>query len=148
MAITIPTVKIEVPVNDIEMHMVTCVEQGWFWFDWLKAEPTTDGYGRCEVMLNDNSYQLTEPYLNREGLKEHLTHLPDGAEILRWMNGYPVFKFDHDDFVRGLGLWLEKNGTRRTMAQVQYNGDGEWDIDAPGADAVVQLALLGEVVFG
>lgn len=144
----LPVVKIEVPVKDIESHMVTCVEQGFEWFYWVDARTTRDGYDYTEVKLYDDSFQLVEPYLTREGLKEHLPELPDEAQILRWEDGYPVFRFNTEDFVRGLGACMAKGLGHSMVASIQYQGDGDWDLDSGGADCVVQMALLGDIVFG
>jgi hypothetical protein len=34
------------------------------------------------------------------------------------------------------------------VASIRYDGNGDWDIDSGGADCVVQMALLGDIVFG
>jgi hypothetical protein len=141
-------VTIEVPVKDIHLHMATCIESGYNWFRWreVEADETGNGYLRARVVLFDDSYKLAE--YTREALKAVLPTLPDGAVIVDWRSGYPVFRFDHTDFIRGLKACAERGIGKGCISQVDYQGGGDWDIDANGADAIVQLALLGELVFG
>jgi hypothetical protein len=144
----LPLVKIEVPVKDVESHMVCCIEQGFEWFRWLKVSEGKEGYDSAEVMLFDDSFRARKDGQNREGLKEELPTLPDDAVILRWQDGYPVFRFNTEDFVRGLGACMAKGLGRSMVASIRYDGNGDWDIDSGGADCVVQMALLGDIVFG
>jgi hypothetical protein len=60
----------------------------------------------------------------------------------------PTRTFTEADFVRGLALWIQENGTSGDRwARVKYLGRGVWDIDGPGADAIVQMAVYGKIVF-
>jgi len=112
------TVTLTVPVNDVPTHMVTAVEQGYEWFDWENVVYNAD----------KDIVQATLRY-PRDG---------DESDIVE-------MTFTDVDFLNGLQKFLSKHP--RGTTEVIYQGDGDWDIDANGADAIVQFAVYGECIF-
>ena len=112
------SVTLTVPVNGVGDHMVSAVEQGYEWFVWQNVVYGVDG-GVTQASL----------LYPKDGDED------DIVEVI----------FTGLDFVRGLQLFLlaYPQGT----STVQYLGNGEWDIDANGADGIVQFAVYGELMF-
>jgi len=113
-----PSVVITVPVNDIGDHMSTAVEQGYEWFVWENIVRNIDG-GITQATL----------IYPRDGDED------DCVERT----------FTDIDFTKGLQRFMEKNP--QGTLEVSYDGNGDWDIDANGADAIVQYAVYGELIF-
>lgn len=116
------TITVTQEVRNVDLHMVTVLESPFgHWFRWSKAVGTEQGYASAVL--------------------EAEVAVGDG-----WM---PARIFTTADFVVGLQRWVTRYGAGGDkLAHVQYLGDGEWDIDSPGADAVVQMAVYGYMVFG
>ena len=112
-----PTVTLEVPVNDLGDHMVTAVEQGYEWFQW-------------DNVVQDEKGRITQATL------EYPNNGDEDDVVER--------TFTDLDFVQGLRKFVAKYGL---TTEVTYQGDGDWDIDAAGADAIVQEFLYGEQIF-
>jgi len=112
-----PTVTLSVPVNDVGDHMVTAVEQGFEWFVW-------------DNIVYDKDGGVTQATL---------IYPKDGDE-----DDCVECTFTDIDFIRGLQRFVEKYGTTR---EITYQGGGDWDLDASGADSVVQMAVYGELIF-
>lgn len=149
---TDPVVKIEVPVKQVSSHLVTCIESGYSWFQWVTLMRDGDGYLSGEFALLDDSFAValgTAPEARDRVLRAGKFR----QRPVRWANfngprDYPVFRFTHGAFVEGLGRCMAKGYGRGSLAQIAYHGDGDWDIDAGGADLIVQLWLFDDVVFG
>lgn len=58
-----------------------------------------------------------------------------------------VFVLNLDKFLKGLNMWLERNPNVLIKENDWYRID-VGNIDAVGADSIVQLALFGEEIFG
>lgn len=112
-----PKITLSVPVCDVGDHMVTAVEQGYEWFTWDSIVFDKD----------DNIVQAT------------LHFAKDGDE-----DQPAMMIFTDKDFIRGLQRYLDVHGENST---VRYQGDGDWDIDACGADSIVQMAVYDQLIF-
>lgn len=159
-----PMVKIEVPVKQVGDHLVTVIEQGFGWFYWLNSQredgtPTRlGGYVSGEFALREGAVasKATDTRTDRERL---LKAMSCRQTPIRWERiafpefgsgrefYFPVFAFDHAAFVEGLARCMEKGYGRGGLSQIQYQGDGDWDIDAGGGDLVLQAWLFEDLVF-
>jgi len=98
--------------------MVTAVEQGYEWFDWEN------------VVYNED----------KDIVQATLRYPRDGDE-----DDIVEMTFTDVDFLSGLQKLLSKHP--RGTSTVIYQGGGDWDIDASGADSIVQFAVYGEEIF-
>lgn len=109
--------KVKVPVSDIRAHFSTAIETPWDWFSWSDV-----------VYDKDNN-----------PIKATLTYWHEGDE-----HRLRKREVTDRDFADGLQKYLRVHGTTTT---VQYNGDGEWDIDADGADSIMQYVVYEEILL-
>ena len=149
------TVNLALPkVNDIHQHMAAAIEQGYFWFHFSDCVSTKDyGYRKAKVTLDDeedgtfvatNEMDRARVLADLAGAVTPKTGFPvtqpDG-----WDEGRPYWTLDGKLFRLGLARYRQQHGDTST---VRHLGNGEWDIDAHGADAIVQYALFGGLIFG
>ena len=91
----------------------------------------------CEHVLHGGTLKLKVPDNDS----------PTSEEEYSWL------RLDKEELQRGIRLWLEKTFNRNTMKTVTYRDDANvlrLDlalVDAEMADAIVQYALFGELVF-
>lgn len=62
------------------------------------------------------------------------------------VNGETKWWLDIEKFVQGFRLWLENGGD--TYGAVSKLGVDTCKIDGEAADAILQYALMGEIIFG
>ena len=109
--------KIKVPVSQIRVHFSTAIETAMSWFHWSDVE------------------------LDKENnpIKGTLTYWFEGDE-----HRLRKREVTDRDFANGLQAYLRIHGLTN---YVQYVGDGEWDIDADGADAIMQYVVYEELLL-
>lgn len=110
-------IPVKIPPATIRTHFSTAIASSSEWFQWSDVKYDEDN----------------NPYL---------------AKLTYWQHGNErklvTMEFSDRDFFRGLRQYLKIHGTTET---VQYYGDGEFDIDALGADAIVQYAVYEELLL-
>lgn len=111
--------KIKVPVNVIRVHFSTAIESSvGEWFSWDDVV----------IDINGNPVQAT------------LTYWEDGEE-----DDEKTIVFTDRMFAEGLQQYVTVKGSQTT--EVQYLGEGDWDIDALGADCIVQYMVYGDIIL-
>ena len=109
--------KIKVPVATIRAHFSTAIESPSPWFTWKETVYDKD----------DSPIQSTLTYWqygNERKLAERVV--------------------TDRDFAEGLQKFLIIHGL---TTRVQYHGEGEWDIDADGADSIVQYIVYDDLLL-
>ena len=97
----------------------------------------------CDRVTVEGQYlgKYASEQISRGGtLKVHVTE-PFDEQDTEW------YELDIEKFIQGFRLWLENSGD----CYGAVSGDGKVDcgeIDAGCADAIIQYALFGEVVYG
>jgi hypothetical protein len=142
-------------VKNVTDHLVTVVESpfgNWFLFDEVRAKG--DGYDRITVTLDDENgdFRLIPGKVTHaqvlDAIQQNvcpattfLPREPDGWDTL----GRPVWVLTPALFRAGVvRVWAE----RGDRPELRHLGQGEWDIDAIGADMAVQYALFGGTIYG
>ncbi len=142
-------------VNDIASHMVTAIESSYSWFDYseLVSMPDHLGYVSARVTLLDEDDVFMAP---AEQMRARILQkmaaavcpvtsfpftMPEGWDE----DGRPYWTLTHSLFLLGLARVREEVGDLHCIVS---QGKGEWDIDADGADLIVQYALFGGTIFG
>ncbi len=71
------------------------------------------------------------------------------ADVEDMENGDKPYRIDRNTIVKGLHR-IFRDGYKFVLAQTIgiSNDPDEWDLDAIGADCIVQAGLFGEVVYG
>lgn len=115
--------------QDIDDIMVSALEDGiCYW---------------CDRVVVEGAYlgEYASEQISRNGtLKIHVSE-PFDKQNTEW------YELDIEKFMQGFRLWLENGGDRYGAVR----GDGKVDygaIDAECADAIIQYALFGELVYG
>ena len=109
--------RVKVPVRVARAHFSTAVENAYEWFSWHMVEYDEDGSPISAILFYQDG--------NNRRQKRIFTDL---------------------DFCKGLQTYVKLH-FGKPLPCVQYLGDDEWDIDADGADMIVQYAVFGELVF-
>ena len=119
------TMEIEVTGQDIDDMMVTALEGG-----------ITYWCGKAEVVGGEYLGEYASDQISRGGkLKLYDIESDD------------VWELDKEKFLKGLTLWIQ-NSSNMMYA---VDDDGRIDagnIDAGDIDEIIQIAVMGEVVFG
>ena len=115
--------------QDIDDIMVSALEGG------------INYWCRRVVVQGDYLGEYASEQISRGGtLKVHVTE-PFDEQDTEW------YELDIEKFIQGFRLWLENGGD----CYGAVSGDGKVDcgeIDAGCADAIIQYALFGDLVFG
>lgn len=142
-------------VNDLHSHMVTAIESSHSWFDYSDCvmTPDGDGYVSARVTLFDEEDVFMSPTEEtRARILQKMAAavcpvtsfpftMPEGWDA----EGRPYWTLTHSLFLLGLARVREEVGDLQCIVS---QGKGEWDIDADGADLIVQYALFGGTIFG
>ena len=122
-------INVRLEQQDIDDIMVSALEGGICYWAW-KAEVVGKYLG-----------EYASEQISRGGtLKVHVTE-PFDEQDTEW------YELDIEKFTQGFRLWLENGGD----CYGAVSGDGKVDcgeIDAGCADAIIQYALFGDLVFG
>jgi hypothetical protein len=109
--------KVKTPVRQVRAHFSTAISSPSEWFKWDDVIYDKDGLP----------------------IKASLTYWEHGSE-----RKLKTVEFSDRDFANGLQAFLRVQGTGLT---VQYTSDGEWDIDAEGADSIMQYAIYDDIIM-
>lgn len=109
--------KVKVPVSSIRAHFSTAIENPYSWFHWTDVQYDKDN----------------------NPIKGTLTYWHQGDE-----SRLRKREVTDRDFANGLQSYVRVHGL---TVPVQYHGDDDWDIDADGADAIMQYVVYEEILL-
>ena len=122
-------IKIHLTQQDVDDIMVSALEGGiCYWCDRVTVEGEYLG-------------EYASEQISRGGmLKVHVTE-PFDDQDTEW------YELGIEKFTQGFRLWLENSGD--SYGAVSCDGKVDCgEIDAECADAIIQYALFGEIIFG